>query len=112
MSTESFTKQVPIAIAALGHHMHEHALPLPLNVDIDREAETITVRVPDERSQTQWVKTFAIDDEDNQPWMGPVWVKTTWSVRLPDLGVRFRIIGLRRKPASLVGERLLAVVPA
>ena len=111
-SQDTFTKQVPIAIAALGQHMHEHQLPNPIDIEINAAQQRIRVRVPDEQAQTQWINTLILDGEENEPWMGPVWIKTTWQVRLPDLGIRFEIRGLRRKPDALHGERLLAVVPA
>ncbi len=111
MNEHTFQQQVAIALAAIGQHMHEHDLASPINIDIDRVRPQIMLRVPDEDSQRSWINTLAIDGEENEPWMGPDWTKTTWSVRLPNLGVRFKIRGLRRTPAALQ-DRTLTVVPA
>lgn len=112
MKTETFTKQVPIALEALGRHMIEHQLPIPIDIEIRHVDQTIRVRVPDEDAQVAWVNTVAIDGETNEPWMGPVWIKTTWQVRLPDSGIGFEIRGLRRNPLAPASERVLAAVPA
>lgn len=107
MDTEVFTKQVPIALEALGRHIQEHELPNPISIDISALAQTIRVRVPMEEAQRAWLNTLVLVHEHNEPYMGPVWLKTTWTVRLPDSEINFELRGLRHTPA-----RMLSSVPA
>ncbi len=113
-STEKFNKQVPVAIAALGQHMFDHDLPIPMSIEIREEDEQIIVRVPSEGAQAAWLRTVQVESEVN---VGSGddrddWVRTTWAVRLPSLGIACTLSGWRRVPYAVDGNRALTVVSA
>lgn len=99
-NTENFSKQVPIAIAALGQHIHEHQLPCAsLDIDIESYRETIEVVVfgQSDADRTAWLNSLIIDDEQNEPGITPGRMRTAWSVRLP-VGVAFTLVMYRTDP--------------
>jgi len=107
--TENFTKQVPIAIAALGQHIHEHQLPIPASIDVYPTQQVLRVRIMSGNvdDQKAWVDSAIVESEINEaiqdsPVIG---YRTTWRLRLPDVGVVFELVAFRAEP-------MLAAVPA
>lgn len=98
---ETFTKQVPIALVALGQHIQEHGLQNPDTVDIYEAEHRIVVRVfKGPQALQAWLNTVAIDNEVNQRVRvgSAEQTRTTWTVRLPNLGIRFDLVTLRTEP--------------
>lgn len=97
----NFTKQVPVAIAAIGQHIHEHSLPLPLSIDVHPERDLLTVRLIGVRSGAAeaWLCTLVLDGEVNELVAGfRDQYRTAWSVRLPATGVQFELVAYRAAP--------------
>lgn len=100
MKTETFNSQAPIAIAAIGAHMVERNLPAPMSIDIYSEQQSIRVMLvggPD--AQRAWLDSVEILDEKVSDIEHPaVGIRSAWTVRLPDLGIRFELVGYRAAP--------------
>lgn len=108
METETFTKQYPLAIEALGQHMRAHGLPAPY--EIHQDGREITVRISGGvHLLDAWTASVAIDEERSEAVdFGDVaGIRSAFLVRLPESGFRFTLIGYRPAP---VWQR--SVVPA
>lgn len=98
---DTFLKQVPIAIAAIGQHMHEHQLPVPLSIDIYPDREVISVRIIGSgvNAHRAWLDSLLVEDEQNESVAGfSDQLRTAWLVRLPDMGIRFELVAYRARP--------------
>lgn len=111
MKQETFQKQVPVALIALGAHMSNHDLPVPFDIDIDHQRQVLRLRVSQEADQAKWLETLLVEAVEDEPYLGPIWVKSTWAVRLPDIGIAFEISGFRRTTTQ-AGAPVLSVVSA
>lgn len=103
--SETFTKQVPVALAAIGQHMHDHQLPVPLSINFDADLQTITVRLVGSGvdAHQQWLTTLVVDEESNESIAGfNDLIRSAWSVKLPDLGIRFELVAYRLTPLQAV----------
>jgi hypothetical protein len=102
MNAETFQAQYPLALQALGLHMQAHDLPVPTSVDVieyhhfatRQPSRAIRVRLPHlPDQQDAWIASVAVDGTDVEE--VEFGFRTTWSVRLPDTGFRFELVGLR-----------------
>jgi hypothetical protein len=102
MDTKTFNKQYPLALQALGLHMQVHDLLVPASIDVIEyhhfatmpATRAIRVRLPHlPDQQDAWIASVAVDGTDVEE--VELGFRTTWSVRLPDTGFRFELVGLR-----------------
>lgn len=102
--SETFDRQVPVAMAALGQHMHEHQLRAPLNIDFHRDAERIEIRViGDPAEQAAWLASVVIEKETNEAVHPSGYVRTSWLVRLPAMELLlFELVTMRPAPLQAV----------
>lgn len=96
MDTETFSKQASVAILAIAQHTVEHQLTVPMSIDVDSRDQSIRIRVAG--GHEQWLNTLCIDDEVNEPGSVATFLRTAWSVRLPESGVRFELVTYRQRP--------------
>lgn len=101
-TNETFRRQYGLALQALGLHIEEHDLPVPVAIDtiedhhFGHRPATYRIKLrlpvfPDQ--QAAWLDSVCIDDETNE--LVEMGIRATWSVRLPDTGFRFDLVGLR-----------------
>lgn len=105
--TQTFMKQVPIALEAIAIHMREHDLPITTSIDVYPHSQVIRVRVvAGQAGVDRWLSSLTVvaaeKDDVAHPALG---FRTAWTVSLPDIGIRFELIG--HSPA-----RVLTAVPA
>lgn len=103
MDTQTFQKQYPLALIALGEHIAAHQLPAPLDIfvldkfDNGRMAKAIRLHLPGQHTHPAWIASVVVDDETSEPADAGHGVRAQWSVRLPDSGFRFEIVGYRHQ---------------
>lgn len=96
---ETFNKQYPLALAALAEHMQTHGLPAPRFIDVvddfdaGRLDRVIRIYLPGEHTHQPWVTSVCVDGEAVEPAASGLGVRTEWTVRLPDTGFRFQLVG-------------------
>lgn len=96
MNTETFQKQYPIALIAIGKHIAAHELPAPTWIDtVDdlrdgRTEKALRVYLPGNGHQA-WLASVHLDGEETEP--SSFYVRRESFVRLPDTGIRIRLIG-------------------
>lgn len=111
MFTETFDKQYPIALMAIGHHMQAHNLPAPLGIEVDdHPVERIEIRLGWSRDRVDaWLDSVVVDAEHNtyvpaESGRLEPYFRTRFDVRLPDIGVRLVLVACRQLPLALVSE--------
>lgn len=104
---ETFSKQFPIALVALGQHMAKHQLPAPLDIEVDQHTGIIRLVLVGFSTHEQWLNSVHVDEENNAYQLPPTgalepYFRTTWDVRLPDTGIRLQLRGSRPLPLTAV----------
>lgn len=98
---DSFDQQAAIALSALGQHIHSNQLRAPMSIDIYDREQLIRVRVAQDAAEA-WLTSVLIDAEENEPATLPGVIRTTWSVRLPEMSlIVFELVALRPAPPML-----------
>ena len=107
MKQETFDKQARIAMHAITGHMIDHDLPVPMEIEPRPDEQIIRIYLRGLATHDEWLNSVDVDRENNEyrtPRPGELepFFRTTWTVRLPDLGVRLELVGSRPLPFSVV----------
>lgn len=102
-SPETFQAQYPLALAALAAHIAAHHLPAPPSIDVANVLrdghvdQAIRVYLPAEPTHQAWLDSVAVDSEDDELSGSGLGIRCEWSVRLPDTGFRFQLVGFQSR---------------
>lgn len=107
-TTETFQRQYPLALIALGEHIAAHQLPAPLDIFVldeyrdGRLTKVIRLHLPGQHTHAAWVSSVDVDTRTDEPADNGHGVRTQWDVRLPDTGFRFQLVGFTHSQLSAV----------
>lgn len=105
---ETFNKQYPIALQAIAAHTQAHDLPAPVDiyaVDEVRDGrldKIIRLHLPYQASHAAWVSSVHVDAEETEPADGGRGTRHEWMVRLPDTGIRLRLVGYQHAALAVI----------
>lgn len=94
------------ALVAIGHHIHTHDLPTPRTIDRrwhPSRSLVLEVRLDPDQHQP-WIDSLLVDELTEtieRPEAGAPYIRSTWTVRLPENGTWFYLTCSRRRTASL-----------
>lgn len=107
-TTETFTRQYPIALAAIAAHIQDRGLPAPIDIYIvdelrdGRTTKTIRMHLSGEHTHQPWLDSVHVDGVQTEPGLGGRGLRHQWFVRLPDTGIRLQLVGFRFEALTAV----------
>lgn len=107
LAGDTFARQYPLALIALGAHTLKHGLAPLTAIDVvdqtvDNWAPRLAVRLPAlQEQQDAWVRSVHVDAIVSEPGVCDGW-RCSWLVRLPDLGFQITLVGWRAQAVQMV----------
>lgn len=93
--SQNCARHTPLAMKSVLSHQLKHGLDGLLALEapgpFGRSDDTVTVAI-DSRHLSDWLRTVAIDDEKTFPTEQAMLERYRADVRLPDLGIRLRLV--------------------
>lgn len=105
---ETFQRQYPLALIALGEHIAAHQLPAPVDIYVVDEVRDgvlnriIRLYLPNQTTHQAWLDSVHVDGQQDEPADSGLGVRTEWYVRLPETGIRFQLLGYRHNVLTAV----------
>lgn len=105
---ETFNKQYPIVLQAIAEHMLAHDLPAPVDIyAIDevrdgRLDKIVRLHLPNQTTHPVWIGSVHVDGEEIEPADGGRGTRHEWMVRLPDSGIRLRLVGYQHSALAAI----------
>lgn len=104
---ETFQRQLPLALQALGLHMEAHHLPTFWSIDVRDNQVFVHLR---RGAHKPWTESVVIDAERNEERHpgGVEAIRTEWDVRLPETGFRFTLVSYQAQPMRMPLQQVSA----